>query len=351
MCLYPTLIKNRKYMKNKKNGGKVPQLTDRRCEYVPVGCGNCIECRKQKARQWQVRLLEDIKTNTNGKFITLTFSNESIKKICEEGEIKKTNKETGKINRIRIQDLQGYEKDNAIASRGIRLFTERWRKEYKKTIRHWLVTELGHNGTENIHIHGIIWTNEPINKIRELWQYGYIWPRKETEIPNYVNNNTINYLIKYLTKIDQRNKEYKSKVLTSKGIGENFLNTIKINEYQNEYISTQAKNIETKELEYYITSTGHKINLPIYWRNKLFNEETKERLWINRLDTFKRYVCGEEVNIINGTENYDKLVNYYRIQNAKLGYGNKPNENRKEYENCRREILIQTRIKKASGGV
>jgi hypothetical protein len=30
MCLYPRLIKNRKYIKNKKNGGNIPPVKDER---------------------------------------------------------------------------------------------------------------------------------------------------------------------------------------------------------------------------------------------------------------------------------------------------------------------------------
>ena len=84
MCLYPQLISNPKYRANKKNGYNPPTVTDERVKYVPIGCQQCIECRKQKARSWQTRLLEDIKDHTNGKFITLTFSNEKIKKLLEQ---------------------------------------------------------------------------------------------------------------------------------------------------------------------------------------------------------------------------------------------------------------------------
>ena len=143
MCLYPRLIKNRKYTSNKKNGGNIPPILDDRVKYVPVGCGNCIECRKQKAREWNVRLLEDIKTHRNGKFITLTFSDKAYADLAE----------------VYKNKLDGYNLDNAIATLATRRILERYRKKYKKTIRHWLVTELGHNGTENIHLHGIIWTD------------------------------------------------------------------------------------------------------------------------------------------------------------------------------------------------
>jgi hypothetical protein len=81
MCLYPRLVKNPKYTPNKKNGGIVPQLTDHRILAVPIGCGECIECMQKKAREWKVRLKEEIKTNKIATFVTLTFSNEAITKL------------------------------------------------------------------------------------------------------------------------------------------------------------------------------------------------------------------------------------------------------------------------------
>ena len=60
MCLYPKLIANPKYKANKKNGGNVPPIFDKRVLTIPIGCGKCIECKKKKAREWQVRLSEEI---------------------------------------------------------------------------------------------------------------------------------------------------------------------------------------------------------------------------------------------------------------------------------------------------
>ena len=127
MCLYPKFVINRKYTATKKNGGIVPPLTDLRTKYVPIGCGKCIECLTQRGRSWQVRLHEEIRHNDSGVFVTLTFDNESIAKLSAD-----------------IEGLDGYEMDNQIATHAVRLFLERWRKKHKTSIRHWLVTELGH---------------------------------------------------------------------------------------------------------------------------------------------------------------------------------------------------------------
>lgn len=239
MCLYPKLIKNRKYTENIKNGGNIPPITDDRVKYVAIGCQNCMECRKQKAREWQARLLEDIKTNTNGKFITLTFNNEALKKLTDEIITNSYNNNTTKP--------EAYDMDNAIATLATRRFLERFRKSHQHSLRHWLITELGHQGTERIHLHGIIWTNEPLSKIEHIWQYGWMWKGKTDngKITNYVNAQTINYIIKYVTKADQQHPNYKSKILTTPGIGANFTNKPK-GDWQKKNTMEQKQTKHTK---------------------------------------------------------------------------------------------------------
>ena len=83
MCLFPKLIRNKKYCSTKKNGGVIPAVTDKRVLYVAVGCGKCMECLKKKARDWNVRLSEDIKIHKNGNFVTLTFNEKSYNDLSK----------------------------------------------------------------------------------------------------------------------------------------------------------------------------------------------------------------------------------------------------------------------------
>ena len=185
--------------------------------------------------------------------------------------------------------LKGYELDNAIAKYAVRKFNERWRKRYGKAIRHWLVTELGHNGTENIHLHGIIWTDNT-EELAKTWKYGFIWDGKKDSWgrkTNYVGNKTINYMIKYVTKVDLKHKFYKQIILTSAGIGKGY--TKRTDWIKNKF----NQNGETRE--YYKTETGHKQALPIYWRNKIYSEEEREKLWLQKLDTESHIVTGKQI--------------------------------------------------------
>ena len=322
MCLYPRLLKNKKYTKNNKNGGKIPAVSDERTLLVPVKCGNCLECMKAKSREWQIRLQEDIRHNKNGIFITLTFSDESYYKLAEE-----------------FYGIYGYLLDNQICKLAVRRFLERWRKKYKKSIRHWLITEIGHNGTKNVHMHGILWTDK-VTEIEKIWQYGYVWTGnvKNGIRENYVNERTINYITKYITKKDLVNREYKPVILTSAGIGSGYMKRLdsKRNVFKGE---------KTKET--YTTKSGHEVSLPIYWRNKIYTEEEREKLWIEKLNKETRYVMGEKVNISKGTEEYEKLLKYHQKRNEELGYKTiEGDEQRKLYERNQRMLQQITRIKK-----
>ena len=197
MCLYPKLIKNKKYTKNKKNGGVIPAVSDNRVLWVTAACGKCFECRKQKARAWQVRMSEELRENPNAIFVTLTISDESFEYIMDKYQIE-TNEECCK--------------------KMVRLFLERIRKETKKSIKHWFITEMGHKNTERYHLHGIMWGIGIDEIVKKNWKYGFVF------IGSFVNEQTINYVVKYMLKKDKDHKEYNPTILCSAGIGAGYLN-------------------------------------------------------------------------------------------------------------------------------
>ena len=148
-----------------------------------------------------------------------------------------------------------------------------------------------------------------VKEIEEKWQYGKVW------IGEYVNEKTINYIVKYVNKVDEKHKEYTSKIYTSKGIGRNYTkrSDIKRNEYKKE-----GGTIET-----YKTRKGWELGLPIYYRNKLYSDDEKEKLWLEKLDKEVRWVDGVKVDISKGNEEYYKLLEVKRAKNKRLGYGDR----------------------------
>lgn len=204
---------------------------------------------------------------------------------------------------------------------------ERWRKRTGKSVRHWLITELGHGTTEHLHLHGIIWTDE-VERIEKDWGYGWVWTGKlqpNGKRENYVNGRTITYISKYVTKKDEIHKTYKPIILNSPGIGKGYTETY--NATKNKY-----KPGETKET--YTTTTGIQIGMPIYWRNKLYTETERENLWLEKLDKQERWICGEKISIKDNEEEYWRTLQYYQTLNEEKGYGsNEKNWEREKYEN------------------
>lgn len=304
MCLYPRFIKNPKY-KVRKGVYDFGAITDERMKYVPIGCGNCIECRQQKSREWQTRLHEELKVNNHAYFTTLTFSNEDLNKLMKECEC---------------------EECNGIATIAVRRFLERWRKKYRKTLRHWLITELGHENTERIHLHGILFTENPITNedLQAVWKYG------RTDTGKYCNSRSINYIVKYVTKIDLEHKTYKPIILCSAGLGSNYINIqqIRVHAFNNE-----------KTNENYTLPNGNIIALPIYYRNKFWTQTQRNKLWCYRLDKMKRYIRGIEIDVSKTDKQYYDILKEQQKDNIMLGYGSTANEWQKENYNITFKML------------
>ncbi|AXH74038.1 MAG: replication initiator protein [Microviridae sp.] len=315
MCLYPKLITNPKYKPNGKNKGVIPPCSDERVMKVPIKCGKCMECRKAIKREWQVRLHEEIKTDKRGQFVTLSFSNEALAELEEKAKAEDP-------------ELEGYELENAAAIIAIRTFTENWRSEKGKQPRRWLITELGQTRTERIHIHGIIWTLDK-QAIREIWKYGNVY------IGTYVNGQTVNYIVKYVHKQDFIHPNYKPRILCSKGIGAGY--TASAWKERNKF-----KGADTRE--YYETAQGYKINLPVYYRNKIYTEEQREKLWLAKLDKQERWVDGIKTDISKSEKEYYALLAQARERSRRLGYGNgEKNWSKIRYEQERRILMKKRR--------
>ena len=291
-CIYPKLVLNPKYLPNKKNGYNPPKCTDERVKYVPVSCGHCIECRKKRRREWQVRLSEELRGGENPPlFVTLTINNDQLERINGEKNYK--------------------------ATRFVRWFLERIRKETKKSAKHFLVTELGEE-RGRIHLHGFIWASKEL--VEKCWIYGFI------HIGTFVNEKSINYMTKYMLK-KSIDKNFIPKVFASKGIGKEYLN--RTDKQRNTFI-------EGKTDETYRFRNGSKMYLPQYYRNKIYNDHEKELLWIDKQEKGEVYICGEKTE--PATEEYYNLLKFYQQRGKEL-HGDNPTEWEYKAYKKRRERL------------
>lgn len=331
MCIYSEQRLNKKYTATKKNGGIIPPLNDIRQKYTMIPCGKCWVCKRKKSREWQVRLAEEIKHNPNCKKVTLTFNTQELKKLSEE-----------------LKNVKGYELDNQICKLAIKRFRERWRKKYGRSIKHWLVTELGHGKTEHVHIHGFLWIdnryelkNEFMKEVEKIWKYGWVDKGKinistgEREATVYPE--TAIYYTKYINKIDEQHKEYKPIILTSGGIGKDYLKT---KEAQGNKFN------EEKTYQLYTIEKGGAIALPEYYRKKIYTEEEREKLTTHYLNSGKEYLAGKEITGKSEQEIF-AMKKQLQEKNKRMGYGDRSkNWERITHENEKRRKIHKERFKK-----
>ena len=150
-----------------------------------------------------------------------------------------------------------------------------------------------------------------------------------------MNEGTIKYCCKYLAKPDIVHKEYKPIVLTSDGIGANYIKRLdsKINAFNGK---------DTKQ--YYRSRERFKMALPIYYRNALYTEAQREELWLHKLDEQVRYVDGVKIDVSKTDKHYYLKLFEARKLNKQLGYGDDTiNWERRKYENERRSLIKRRR--------
>ena len=94
---------------------------------------------------------EENRQTPDAYFLTLTIDDKSYKQISKKYKLKN---------------------NNDIATKAIRLCLERVRKLTGKSVKHWFITELGHEKTERLHLHGIVWGLGNGKKITDNWKYG-----------------------------------------------------------------------------------------------------------------------------------------------------------------------------------
>jgi len=270
-----------------------------------VPCGHCIECLRTKSKDWRIRLFEEYKHVSDAKFVTLTFSEESYKKLKEDvlnlavenvDGIKCYCRKCSGMDSYRYIPLEGKFLDGQIARLAIRRFLERYRKVYHVSLRHWLITDYGHHGTERLHLHGIVFnarcssirahrTLINFDKFRSLWSYGHIWL-------GWCTDRSINYITNYITKIQD------SKVFVSPGIGRSFLTEQVVRFYK-----------ETLSPWMHTQYMCGKHLLCRYFRNKIFNDDEKERMRLNYENslvgrTFKNKVYNTYFDMLKAKYNF-----------------------------------------------
>ena len=162
----------------------------------------------------------------------------------------------------------------------------------------------------------------------------------------WVNEQTINYITKYVFKTDSKHIDFNGRIFASAGIGEAYLND-ELNRYRHRY---QAEKTKTT----YTDSQGYTCGLPKYYRDRLYTEEERRKLWTIQLDKNegKIIIDGVEYNKNDNKTVYQAIKNN-ELKNIELGYPNeKQIEAIKQINQKRKEIIwhykVAMELKKAN---
>lgn len=241
MCLQPRTIVNRRYIKRPyllRNAELFPHDY-----YIQVPCGRCSQCLKNTADSWRKRLKEELSTDVfhRARFVTMTFNQTSYRRFRDCPE------------------------------RAIRLFLERYRKQYGVSLRHWFVTELGHVDGR-LHIHGILFDARwsyghdpnffaPYNRqLRKFWKYGNTWT-------GFAEQNTVGYIVKYIRKVNPSRPLFRPRTYVSPGLGSSW------------FSGSEAAYCRSVSSELYVHNSYVENNfnkqLPRYYFTKLYDERQR----------------------------------------------------------------------------
>lgn len=339
MCIKPIKMRNPRYYKDGRNirPAVLPIInkTDHRLMWVTINCGQCHECRREKSKEWQIRLTEEYKSNNYGQFVTLTISDYWGQKIAEE---------------LKTNDSE------KIAKRMVYLFRERWRKKFKKSPRHFLITELGHKGTQRLHLHGIIFeTEEKFGNVKWINEYNKKLGRISENLTNLwkfghaaigysnINEKMITYITKYITKIDTDHKGFYGTILTSPGMGERYTNENKLKYHKFNKEKTKKK---------YKLNNGAETTMPQYYKNKLWTTKQKEELRLIEENKNKLRIGKHELednikgyrDYLKGIAQQNKRANELQLIGEKKEKYNWKNGTKIEEQNLR--IMVRNSIQK-----
>lgn len=225
---------------------------------IPVPCGSCTECKKARLSAWLFRFEVELRHSTNPLFVTLTYSDETV----PWGN--------GSYSDITTRKTHGYKSLNP---RDVQLFMKKLRFHHAKKSKSKLVAfTVGEYGSRTLrpHYHLILLNlttvgqrNLPNGKIHnpllsEAWEHGFDYTLPQTD-------GSIEYVFKYITK-PKKNPPGTLKTFSraSKGIGAAYLTK-----------EAQLFHLQSPRFSYHRLSSGAKVPLIKYYKEKLFTNEQR----------------------------------------------------------------------------
>lgn len=272
---------------------------------ILVGCGSCINCKKNRAQEKALRFLHEKESNKESKLLYITWTLDD-KKMEEENIIGKRIRENGKeesITTLRKDKIRKIR--DKIYSRLYRRSRKKFGKEnkhlyYTKNYKYIIAGEYGENGTDRAHYHLVILTTKYHSKIKRQWIKE--WKEGRVDIQENATIKSIYYVAGYVAKKLGYSKEIKDEreqpfLMMSRGLGLN-------------WAIEHSEELKQREYCYRPTKNGPvKAAIPRYYINKLeelglWSEEEVDEYNRKRREEIKK----KEAEILEKVNIYHKMI-------------------------------------------
>ncbi len=213
---------------------------------LSVPCNKCVTCLQNRANDWSIRLREEAKYSTSSHFITLTYSDETI---CFK---EKVDPDTGEILYVQT-----------VVKKHLQDYIKRLRNVTDQKLRYYAISEYG-GLTLRPHYHMLMFNlpNDLTHEYANRWPFGHVYIGDVTP-------SSIQYVAQYhVTKnVAPPGAEPNFALMSRKpGIGYQYLEKMK------EWHDTGYYDRD------YYPQKEVKRRLPRYYRDKLFDDSTREHL-------------------------------------------------------------------------
>lgn len=223
--------------------------------YRIVPCGKCNACLVRARMEWALRLSYEDRKALTSVFITLTYDNEHLP-----------------IEEYVEPDTGACFYNGVVCKRDVQLWLKRFRKsldkEFNCKLRYYLISEYGPL-TLRPHYHGIFFLDSVVSldDLHRLAAASWSLCAPERVTVDYCCDERIKYVTEYC--------------LTKAGIPEylvpNFRLVSRNPGLGASYVDLMQKWHDADKSRFYAPDfTGHRINLPRYLREKVYDKETRE---------------------------------------------------------------------------
>lgn len=257
MCVSPVFIKF-------KDSHGLTQSLD-------VPCGNCYECCKSRQDSWKIRLSEEAKSHQYMYFVTLTYDNEHVPKVCYNGE---------DVLSLRKSDVQGWIKRNKTS------FTRALGRNFD--LKWFVCGEYGPN-TVRPHYHAIFFTeldSLAFAKFVGSWHYGFtklddVYCHQDKKSVDNVADYVAKYVVKPQELLSDKQKYNlalqklgvieKCSSLVSHGLGKAYVDKMYRWHVPNRRrFNDTPSYIKTIVDRYHYHTGKFKYNLPRYYKDRFY---------------------------------------------------------------------------------